>query len=106
MQGNFDINVSISDISKRKDIINKHTDDLCSMIKKYQNMINETKEYYDTPSSNIFRLIASRYIDVVLLYINNDFKEYVNKLDVVTSSYGDFLKNTKRTVEVSDNHEI
>ena len=106
MKNGYNVVVSVNDINNKKTLINQKYDELYEMIKTYQKMIDETEKVYDTKSAKEFRLIAHRYIDIALLYLENDFKEYANKMDLIINSYNDFYTATKATIGSGDSDEV
>ncbi len=106
MKNGYNVIVNTGDIKNKQSLINKKYDELYEMVKTYQKMIDETEAIYDTNSGKEFRLVAHRYLDIVLLYLNNDFKEYANKLNSILDVYGDFYNVTGITVGKSDNDEV
>ena len=82
-----DIVLRINSISDTKKQIDEKYSELISMIDKYKEMINDTKNVYDTESANLYRTIADAYIDLVKKYLNTDFKPFVDKLDEVKDIY-------------------
>ncbi len=99
MTEKYNIVVSVKDIKDKKDLINQKYDELYNMIKRCQKMFDETKECYDTQSSKEFRLIASEYLNVVLLYLERNFKEYIDKLDNVINEYTDFYNGVAANIK-------
>lgn len=107
MKDNYNLIVNFNDINTRKASAIQKYDELYQMVKTYQKMLDDTKECYDTPSGNHFRLVASRYIEIVLLYLENSFKPYIDKLDTITKAYNDgFYAPTSTNIENGDNNEV
>ena len=106
MNNNYNIIVDVNDLKKRQALINTKYDELCKMIKTFQEMVDDTISYYDTPSSKEYRLVSHRYLDIASLYLNNDFKSYIDKFDIIVKEYEDFYKETGVSVGRGDTNEI
>ncbi len=63
--------------------------ELVSMINKYEETVENTKNIYETESGNLYRKIALGYIEFVQNYLNNDLKPYIGRLDEIKSVYID-----------------
>ena len=106
MKNEYSVVVNTGDIKSKQALINQKYNELCEMVKTYQKMIDETESIYDTNSGKEYRLIAHRYLDIVLLYLNNDFKKYTDKLNDILALYNDFYNTTGIAVGRSDNNEV
>ena len=102
----YNIVVNSNDIKNRQVLINQKYDELYKMVQNYQKMIDDTEAIIETKSAKQYRLIAHRYLDIVLLYLNNEFKEYINKLDNVINLYSEFYDIEKNVVGKSDSSEV
>ena len=83
----MDIKVHVDSIKSTRNNINADYNELLSMIRKYQEMIEDTKKVYDTDSATLYRKIAIEYAKYVEYYLRNDFKEYVDKLAKIEEIY-------------------
>ena len=91
--------VDINSIDKTKKIMEEKINELLSSIIKYKEIIDNTKNIYDTESAVLYRYVALGYIEMVEKYINNEFREYIDKLDDIKRTYIDeynsILKNVR-----------
>lgn len=106
MNNKYNIIVDVNDIKTKQALINSKYDELCKMMKIFQKMVDDTISCYDTPSSKEYRLVAHRYLDIASLYLNNDFKEYIDKFDTIVKEYEEFYKETMVSVGRGDTNEI
>ena len=83
------LTVDINSIGTTKKIMDEKYNELISMINKYKEIVENTKNIYDTESGTLYRKIALGYIELVQKYINNDLKSYIDKLDEIRSVYID-----------------
>lgn len=83
----MDIKVHVDSIKSTRNNINADYNELLSMIRKYQEMIEDTKKVYDTDSATLYRKITIEYAKYVEYYLRNDFKEYVDKLAKIEEIY-------------------
>jgi hypothetical protein len=98
MQNNYDLIFDINDIKNKKALADKKYDELYKNVESFKKMIEETKEYYDTPSSKEFRIVSEHYIDIVTTYLNNVFKPYIDKLNNVINSYNELYNETNTSL--------
>ena len=84
---NKNIVIDVNSIATTKLLMDSECDKLISLLNKYRGMFEETKAIYDTESATLYRTIATKYIDYMIEYINNNFKVYVNSLDDIKKTY-------------------
>ena len=84
---NKNIVIDINSIATTKLLMDSECDKLVALLNKYKGMFEETKTIYDTESATLYRTIATKYIDYMIEYINNNFKVYVNSLDDIKKTY-------------------
>ncbi len=106
MLNKYNVGFNLEDIKKRKAVIEKKYHELEEMFKNFQNILEETKDFYDTPSSKKYYFVASQYLDISFLYLNNSFKPVVAKLDKVINEYNNFNMQTNSLIEGNDHHEV
>ena len=107
MKENNNILVDINDMRIKKKLIEEKYHELIEMIKTYKRMIDDTKNIYDTNSANYFRKIADGYIEQVEIYLNNDFKIYIDKLDDIIKEYSNYQAiNDENIKEKGDTYEV
>lgn len=82
-------NIDIFSIANTKKIMDEKCSELLSMINHYKDVVDNTKNIYDTESATLYRKIAFQYIELVQRYLNNDLKLYIDKLDEVREIYFD-----------------
>ena len=83
------LTVDINSIGSTKKIMDEKHDELISMVNKYKEIVENTKNIYDTESGVLYRKIALGYIELVQNYLNNDLKPYIDRLDEIKSIYID-----------------
>ena len=81
------LRVNNSNILETKKLMENDYNEILVLLNKYKRIIEESKEIYDTSSSLLFRKIALGYLELIINYLNNDFKPYIDKLDIVKSTY-------------------
>lgn len=91
--------LEINSISNTKKQIDDRYSELVSMINKYEEMIEDTKNIYDTESATLYRKIAVSYIDLVHKYLNNEFKPFIDKLDEIKNVYMDEFNAISESVQ-------
>ena len=91
--------LEINSISNTKKQIDDKYSELVSMINKYEEMIEDTKNIYDTESATLYRKIAVSYIDLVHKYLNNEFKPFIDKLDEIKNVYMDEFNAISESVQ-------
>lgn len=106
MQKGYNLIVNSSSIRSKKTLAVQKCDELIEMIRTYQKMIDETNTIYDTVTANKYRLVAHQYLDIVLTYLDKDFKEYINKLDTIIDTYDNYYTLTGIKVGKSDKDEV
>ena len=79
--------VDTNTLEKTKKIMDKCYEELVTMINTYKKMIDDSKSVYDTESATIYRKIADGYAELILKYINNDFKPYIDGMDDIKNAY-------------------
>ena len=75
----------IDSIISTKESMDGYYNELLSMINQFQEIIEDTQNIYYTESATLYRKIAINYIESVRNYINNDFKEFIDRIDKVKS---------------------
>lgn len=83
------LTVDITSISNTKKIMDEKFTDLLSMVNHYKDIIENTKNIYDTESATLYRKVALGYIELVQKYLNNELKPYIDKLDEIKNIYID-----------------
>ena len=81
--------VDIDSIISTKESMDGYYNELLSMINMFQEIIEDTQNIYYTESATLYRKIAINYIESVRNYINNDFKEFIDRIDEVKKIYID-----------------
>ena len=79
----------IDSIISTKESMDGYYNELLSMINMFQEIIEDTQNIYYTESATLYRKIAINYIESVRNYINNDFKEFIDRIDEVKKIYID-----------------
>ncbi len=79
----------IDSIISTKESMDGYCNELLSMINWFQEIIEDTQNIYYTESATLYRKIAINYIEFVRNYINNDFKEFIDRIDEVKKIYID-----------------
>ncbi len=103
---NYNVSVNIQSMHKIKKEIDQKYDELVEMFNNYQKLIEETKEVYDTVSANYFRNIASQYMEIAKIYLNNDFKLYADKLNDIINEYNTYIDIIDEKITGVKNDEI
>ena len=98
----YSVYVDIENIKLKKQQIDEKYNELVEMFKNYQKMIENTKEVYDTESAKYFRTIASEYMKIALIYLNNDFKICADKLNDVIKIYSETNESINKMVNKGD----
>ena len=86
---NKNIVLDIKTIPETKKLMDEKYSELIEMMNNYQKMINDTISIYDTESATLYRKLAETYINYIKGYLNNDFKNYINRLDEIEKVYQD-----------------
>ncbi len=81
--------VNINSIGSTKKIMDGKFLELLSMVNKYKEIVENTKNIYDTESGTLYRMISIGYIELIEEYLNNDLKPFIDKLDDIKSIYID-----------------
>ena len=92
------LTVDINSIESTTKLMDDRFNELVNMISKYKEMIEDTKNIYDTESATIYRKIALGYIELIERYLNNDFKPYIDKLDEIRGIYIDEYNSISKSV--------
>lgn len=79
----------IDSIISTKESMDGYYNELLSMINWFQEIIEDTQNIYYTESATLYRKIAINYIESFRNYINNDFKEFIDRIDEVKKIYID-----------------
>ena len=87
---NYSVSVDIIDLKDKKKMLDEKYDELVKMFQNYKEMIDETKEIYDTESANYFRKVADEYMNIALSKLETDFKVYLDKLNDTIKSYTEY----------------
>ena len=93
------LTVDIGSIANTKKIIDEKYSELVSMVNKYKDTIENSKNIYDTESASLYRKIAINYIEIVEKYLNNEFKPYVDRLDEIKSIYTDEYNAIRKSIQ-------
>jgi hypothetical protein len=95
---NKNVVIDIKSITDTKQLMDSECDKLVGLLNKYKTMFEETKNIYDTESATFYRAIATKYIDYVLEYINNNFKLYLSHLDDIKKTYIDEITSISNDI--------
>ena len=90
MNENYNIHVDIDNLIEKKRIIDEKYNELVHLIKKYREMIVDTRDIFNTPAANLYQNISSQYIDLSLVRLDKRFKKSVDRLDNIIFEYKDF----------------
>ena len=96
----------IDSIISTKESMDGYCNELLSMINWFQEIIEDTQNIYYTESATLYRKIAINYIEFVRNYINNDFKEFIDRIDEVKKIYLDEVEDTSYKLVHYSNNEI
>ena len=106
MLENYDLVFDVNNIKDKKVIADQKYNDLYKNVETFKKMIEDTKEFYDTPSSKEFRVVAEHYIDIVEAYLNGVFKPYIDKLNNIVNSYNELYNETNTSVGEGGSNEV
>ncbi len=102
----YDLFFDINDIKSKKTLADQKFDELSKSVVEFKKMIEETKMIYDTPSSKKYYVVAEHYLDIVISYLDNILKPYINKLDNIINSYNELYHLTSTYVGKGDSDEV
>ena len=83
------LTVDISSIATTKKIMDEKFAELLIMIDKYQTIIENSKNIFDTESATLYRKVSLSYIELVQKYLNNELKPFIDRLDEIKGIYID-----------------
>ena len=84
--------------AKMKEMISK-CEEIIEMLDKTKDKIEESKEYFDTPTSSYFRDKATSYIEQQKLVINNELIPSFEVLNVISKTYDDEFNAEKKMLD-------
>ncbi len=87
---NYSVSVDIDDLKNKKKMLDDKYNELVKMFQNYKEMIDGTKEIYDTESANYFRKVADEYMNIAITKLETDFKTYIDKLNNTINSYTEY----------------
>lgn len=93
------LTVDIGSIANTKKIMDEKYSELVSMVNKYKETIENSKNIYDTESATLYRKVAIGYIEIVEKYLNNEFKPYIDKLDEIKGIYTDEYNAIRKSIQ-------
>ncbi len=103
MSADNSVVVDIKNLREKKKIIDEKYNELVEMFIKYQQMIEDTKQVYDTESAKYFRKIVKEYMEIAKIYLNNDFKLYIDKLDDIIEKYNTLSQDVFNNINGDEN---
>lgn len=83
------LTVDISSIATTKKIMDEKFAELLLMIDKYQTIIENSKNIFDTESATLYRKVSLSYIELVQKYLNDELKPFIDRLDEIKGIYID-----------------
>ena len=93
------LTVNIDSITNTKQAMDIMYNELLSMLNKYGDTIEDSKNIYDTESATLYRTVAISYVDLVKKYLDNDLKPYIDKLDEIKTIYLDEYNSISDNIE-------
>ncbi len=93
-----EIFVDVNNIRTTKKKIDDKYSELNEMFNHYKQMIEDTKNVYNTESATYFRDICAKYMDLNVSYLKNIFKEYVDSLDDICKIYENRIQNVSKRI--------
>lgn len=91
--------LEINSISNTKKQMDDKYNELISMMDKYKEMLEDTKNIYDTESATLYRKIGVSYVDLVEKYLNTEFKSFIDRLDEIKKVYQDEFNAISESVQ-------
>ena len=92
----------MDDLIAKKKLIDEKYYELIDMFKNYDKMLDDTKEIYDTNSAKYFRNVASEYMNLSLVKLDQEFKSYIDKLnDTIKLWYQKIMRSQEQLLLMS-----
>jgi hypothetical protein len=85
------VSLNIDSFTNTKSQMDDKYNELVKIVSKFKEMIEDSKNIYDTDSASIYRTIALAYSNLVEKYLNNEVKPYIDSLDKIKNVYLDEL---------------